>query len=207
MGNVKNKVKSYFESVFSTQKRPRPVLDRIQFKTLTRDDNLFLSVAFSLDEIKDVVWSCDGDKSSGSDGFNFRFYKEWDLIGMEVSLLVEEFYCKYSLPKGICSSFIALIPKKENPQKLGDFRPISLIGSIHKIISKLLALRLKRVIGPLISKCQSASILNKQILDGVLAINELVDLARKKRKKCFIMKVEFEKAYDSVDWDYLIYLM
>lgn len=78
------------------------------------------------------------------------------------------------------SSFITLIPKSDNPQKVADFRPISLIGVLQKLFSKLLAARLKRVIGFLISSCQSAFIANRQILDGVLAISEIVDLARKK---------------------------
>lgn len=109
-----------------------------------------------------------------------------------------EFFSNSMLPRGITSLFIALFPKRENPQKVGDFRPISLIGCIHKLISKLLATRMKSVIGPLISQCQSTFLANRQILDGVLAINEIVDLARKKKEDCLVMKVDFEKAYDFV---------
>lgn len=62
---------------------------------------------------------------------------------------------------------------------MSDFRPISLISCIHKLISKLFATRLKSVIGSLISSSQPAFLSNRQILDGVLSINEVVDLAKK----------------------------
>lgn len=152
--------------------------------------------------------SCDGDKSPGLDGFNFTFLKKfWPTISNEVCLLVEEFFSNSRLPTGVYSSVIALVPKRDNPQKIGDFRPISLIGCIHKLISKLLASRLKSVIRSLISLSQSAFVSNRQILDGVLTINEVVDLAKKKGSNCIIMKTDFEKAYDSVDWGFLRYLM
>lgn len=76
---------------------------------------------------------------------------------------------------------------------------ISLIGCIHKLISKLLASRLKKVIGPLISNAQVAFVANRPILDGVLVVNEVVDLAKKKKNDCRIFNVDFEKAYDSVN--------
>jgi len=66
-----------------------------------------------------------------------------------------EFHQNGKLLKGINSTFIALIPKVECPQSLNDFRPISLVGSLYKILAKLLANRLRQVIGSVISKAQS----------------------------------------------------
>lgn len=92
-----------------------------------------------------------------------------------------------------------LIPKKENPQKVGDYRPISLIGCMYKVLAKLLATRLRNVMNLLISENQTTFVKNRQILDGVLIANELVDDAKKRRKKVVMLKVNFQKAYDSVD--------
>ncbi|RZB71032.1 LINE-1 retrotransposable element ORF2 protein [Glycine soja] len=111
------------------------------------------------------------------------------------------------LPKAITASFLALIPKVNSPQNLKEYRPICLIGCLYKILSKVLASRLKKVIAKLISPCQSAFISGRQILDGVLMINEVVDLAKRRKDECLLFKVDFEKAYDSVSWSFLTYML
>jgi hypothetical protein len=90
---------------------------------------------------------------------------------------------------------------------LTDFRPIALVGCLYKILSKVLANRLRKVIGGLISETQSTFVKDRQILDGVLIANEVVDEARKSKKELMLFKVDFEKAYDSVDWGYLDVVM
>ena len=86
---------------------------------------------------------------------------------------------------------------------MADFRPISLVSSVYKILSKVLANRLRKVIGNVVSASQYAFIKGRQILDGILIANELVDDAKVKNKDLLMFKVDFEKAYDSVDWDYI----
>ena len=114
-----------------------------------------------------------------------------------------EFHRNGKLAKGINSTFIALIPKVNSLHRFNDFRPISLVGSMYKILAKILANRLKVVIGSVISGAQSAFIKGRQILDGILVANEIVDEARKCKKELILFKVDFEKAYDSIDWNYL----
>nr|GEU32234.1 RNA-directed DNA polymerase, eukaryota [Tanacetum cinerariifolium] len=82
-------------------------------------------------------------------------------------------------------------------------RPISLIGSMYKIISKILANRLVVVLGGLVNEIQSTFVADKQILDGPFILNELVQWCKKKKKQSLVFKVDFEKAYDSVRWDHL----
>jgi len=91
----------------------------------------------------------------------------------------------------------------DSPQRVADFRPISLVSSVYKILSKVLANRLRMVIGNVVSDSQSAFIKGRQILDGILIANELVDDAKVKKKDLLMFKVDFEKAYDSVDWSYI----
>lgn len=81
---------------------------------------------------------------------------------------------------------------------------ISLISGIYKIVAKVLATRLSKVIGEVISRNQSTFIGDHNILDGVLVANEVVDEARKEIKQIFIFQINFEKAYDSVSWSYLL---
>jgi len=114
-----------------------------------------------------------------------------------------EFHRNGKLTKGLNSTFIALIPKATSPQRLNDFRPISLVGSLYKILAKVLANRLRSVIGTVVSESQSAFVKGKKILDGILIANEVVDEATRLKKELLLFKVDFEKAYDSVDLKYL----
>jgi hypothetical protein len=77
------------------------------------------------------------------------------------------------------------------------------VGSFYKVLAKLLAKRLRGVIGTVISDTQSAFVKGRQILDGILVANEVVDEAKKLNKNLLMFKVDFEKAYDFVDWNYL----
>jgi len=116
---------------------------------------------------------------------------------------VSDFHRNGRLLKGINNTFITLIPKKDCPQSLNDYHPISLVGRLYKVLAKLLANRLRGVIGNVISDSQSAFVKGRQILDGILVANEVVDEAKKLNKNLLMFKVDFEKAYDSVDWKYL----
>nr|GEX51527.1 cysteine-rich receptor-like protein kinase [Tanacetum cinerariifolium] len=84
-----------------------------------------------------------------------------------------------------------------------DFRFISLIGSSYKLVAKILANRLVVVLGDIVSEVQSAFVADRQILDGPFILNELLQWCKSKKKQSLIFKVDFEKAYDSVHWDYL----
>nr|GEW89065.1 RNA-directed DNA polymerase, eukaryota, reverse transcriptase zinc-binding domain protein [Tanacetum cinerariifolium] len=84
-----------------------------------------------------------------------------------------------------------------------DFRPIILIGSLYKIIAKILANHLVIVMGDLVNEVQSAFIANRQILDGPFILNELIQSCKVQKKQTMIFKVDFEKALDSIRWDFL----
>nr|GEZ16954.1 RNA-directed DNA polymerase, eukaryota [Tanacetum cinerariifolium] len=114
-----------------------------------------------------------------------------------------EFFVTSKFPRGCNSSFIALIPKVKDAKVVKDFRPISLIGSMYKIFAKVLVNRLSIVIPNLISEVQSAFVSNRQILDGSFILNEFLSWCKYKNTKAFIFKVDFEKAFDLVRWDYL----
>jgi hypothetical protein len=121
--------------------------------------------------------------------------------------MFDQFHGIRSLPKSFLSYFVALIPKVNSPFGLGDFRPISLLGCLYKLIAKVLATRLGHVMNSLIAQNQSVFIKGRNLVDGVVVVNELVDLMKRQKKKCLIFKVDFEKAYDSVDWGFLEYML
>ncbi|XP_058776602.1 uncharacterized protein LOC131650919 [Vicia villosa] len=120
------------------------------------------------------------------------FNRCWSFVS-EVDAFVRDFHARGKLPKAITASFLALIPKGDNPQSVDDFRPICLVGCLYRLIAKLLAARIRLIIGKLISFNQSSFIKQRQILDGILLLNEAIDFVKRNKKECLIMKVDFEK--------------
>lgn len=107
--------------------------------------------------MKTAIWQCGLNKSPGPDGFTVEFFKRyWDLLKVELLEAFNDFANNPKIPKGVNAAFITLIPKVQNPSQVNEFRPISLISSIYKILSKGLANRLKKVLPNIIDKTQSA---------------------------------------------------
>ncbi|GKA40565.1 putative RNA-directed DNA polymerase, eukaryota, reverse transcriptase zinc-binding domain protein [Tanacetum coccineum] len=178
------------------------------FATLSSQDVAMLQQQATLEEIHKAVWDCGISKSPGPDGFSFLFIKTyWDLFKDDIVNFVNHFMETGTMPNGTNSAFITLIPKTHNPTLIKDYRPISLIGMQYKIIAKLLANRLSNVLDKLVSSSQSAFISGRQILDGPLMVSEIIDWYRKRNKRLLIFKVDFEKAFDSISWDYLDYIL
>ncbi|MFS7918598.1 putative RNA-directed DNA polymerase [Helianthus anomalus] len=163
---------------------------------------------FSENEIISAIKSCDGSKSPGPDGFSLKFFKVfWEKVKPWILGMMNEFYLSGSISRGCNSSFVALIAKCGDPQELTNFRPISLVGSLYKIISKVLANRLKQVINEISSPTQSAFVGGRYILDGPLIVGETVAWAKKSHSKILIFKVDFAKAYDTLNWKFLYRMM
>ena len=96
-----------------------------------------------------------------------------------------------------------LIPKVNDPQNLNEYRPISLIDSIYKIVAKVLVRRMKEVLPLIIDERQTAFIEGRHLLRSTLIANEVIH-AKRSNKPCLVFKVDYEKAYDSVSWDFLL---
>nr|GEZ31712.1 RNA-directed DNA polymerase, eukaryota, reverse transcriptase zinc-binding domain protein [Tanacetum cinerariifolium] len=133
-----------------------------------------------------VKWAIEGDENSK------KFH------GPDFCSAILCFFDHGFFPRGCNSSFIALIPKVTDTKFVTDFRPISLIGSVYKVVTKILAKRLAMVISDLVSNTQSAFVAGRQILDGPFILNEILAWCKRKKKQAIIFKVNFAKAYDSV---------
>ncbi|GKC02424.1 RNA-directed DNA polymerase, eukaryota, partial [Tanacetum coccineum] len=196
---VKDSFYDHFASRFK-----QPVCSRLKLSMsfpnrLSPDQIGELDMNITMDEIRAAVWDCGENKSPGPDGYTFEFFRRyWNLIGSDFCSAVECFFEKGSFPRGCNSSFIALIPKVTDAKFVTDFRPISLISSVYKVVTKILANRLAMVISDLVSNTQSAFVANRQILDGPFILNEVLAWCKRKKKQALVFKVDFAKAYDFV---------
>ena len=100
-----------------------------------------------------------------------------------------------------------LVLTKGGVEDLSDFRPISLVRGLYKLLAKVLANRLKKVVGKVVSLSQNVLVEERQILDILLIANEAID-SQVKNNECGVMcKLNIEKAYDHLKWDFLLQVL
>jgi len=205
---VKTKVKEIFDARFVGEFEPMVRLDNVRFNFICDEDKESLIGDVSEEEVKNVVWSCDSSKSPGPDGFNFCFIKYcWVCLKEDFVSAVNDFMVNDKWPRGSNASFICLISKTENLQQLSDYRPFSLIKCVYKIMSKILAIRLKNMISKVIDVRQYGFLEGMRLLDNILVANEVLEEMKRKKKSYVFFKVDYEKAYDSVRWDFIYYML
>ena len=169
--------------------------------------NAILLAPVSKEEVRKATFDINPSKCPGLDGMTgYLFQQFWDIMGTQLTEMVQDFFCKGHIPREMNKTNICLIPKKLKAEKLVDFRPISLCNVVYKIIGKLLANRLKEVLPQIISESQAAFIKGRLISDNILVAHELLH-ALSSNNKCsseFIaIKTDISKAYDRVEWSFL----
>lgn len=158
------------------------------------------------DEIKMAMFGVGDDKAPGPDGYTSRFFKSfWSVVGKDICKAVKEFFRKGKLLKERNAYVIFLIPIVANPQEVGEFRPIALCNVLYKCISKILANRLKKCLNDIVDNTQNVFIPGRQISANILLTQVLFKNYHRDtgRPRC-AFKVDIKKAYDSVNWNFLL---
>ncbi|XP_039003298.1 uncharacterized protein LOC120130004 [Hibiscus syriacus] len=141
----------------------------LNFNRLSDDQVVHLEENFSEGEVWEAIESSDSNKAPSSDGLDMGFFKKfWPVLKGDTHKFFEDFYDGKKLGKGVNHSFITLILKKQNPIGIEDYRPISLVGGLYKILSKFLSSTLRLCIGGLIGQSQFAFIPGRQIYDLII---------------------------------------
>lgn len=160
-----------------------------------------LELPFTMEEIKDAVWSCDESKALRLDGINMCFFKRCcHVVSEDLFDMMSKFFRTRKLQKSINSSFIVVIPKMENLNDISDFKPIFLVRSLYKIVAKVLPRTIREVIRDIVSETQYTFIKGRQIFNRIMTANEIIYSIKKNEGMGggLIFKLDFSKAYDCV---------
>jgi len=199
---IKAKINDYFRQLYKKSRHTSFDITQISLQKLSQEEQLSLDEPVSKEEVLEAMSNCDPAKAPGYDGFNLKCIKRlWPILGEEICAYILQFFATGRLHPSINITWVTLIPKKKGSLEVTDLRPISLVGCIYKVIAKVLSRRLKLVLPKLISENQTAFVHGRQILDGVLVASEVVNWMKKKKKPGILMKMDFHKAYDTVDWE------
>ncbi|KAK3206947.1 hypothetical protein Dsin_020993 [Dipteronia sinensis] len=198
----------YFKEHYRQDPWDKPQLRAIDLKQLEKVDSEALEEDFCPKEVWMALRECNGNKAPGLDGFNLNFIKRnWDSIKEDFLNFLKDFHSDQSVVSHLNRTFFALIPKVGNRTKLSDFRPISFVGSLYKLLAKILANRLKKVMNVLIGDTQMAFVKGRQIIDNFVIANEIIHSWKNDREGGAIVKLDFENAYDCIDHEFLDIVM
>lgn len=139
-------------------------------------------------------------QSSCPDGYTVALYiHRWEITNEEVIAAIKKFHERSIFEKSLNSTYVAPIPKTMGAKELTDFRPISLIGNVYKIISKALTERLKTVMHKLVETQQLAFVKGRQIMDAIIMANECGDFRVRSKVPAILCKLDIQKASDHLN--------
>jgi hypothetical protein len=168
-----------------------------------------LETPFSESEVWVTIKSLPRDKASGLDGFTAEFNSSaWPVIKYD---LMAAFNCLYRTNRGqfhrLNDALITLLPKKDDPRRLGDYHPISMCHSFAKIAAKLLANRVAPELHHLVAVNQSAFIKTRTIHDNFKFVELAAKTLHRKHKPSLLVKLDISKALDTVNWPFLLQVL
>ena len=183
-------------------------MSSMEFDRIKSEEAVRLEEMFSMEEVYLAISELNGDKAPGSDGFPIAFWQFcWEFVKDEIISFFKDFYERGKFVRSLNSTFLVLVPKKGGTDDLRNYRPISLVGGMYKILAKVLANRLKNVVSKVVSPTQNAFVEGRQILDAALIANEAIDSLLKGDEAGMLCKLDLEKAYDHINWDFLLTVM
>lgn len=210
--NIERVFLNFFTKLFSTS-NPNGIDQACMViqKRLGDDHKRWCDQTFSIGEIGEAINQMHPLKAPGSDGIPALFYqKYWHIVGEEIQSMVLGILNEDKSPASINKTFIALIPKCKNPNSPKHFRLISLCNVVMKIVTKVVANRIKKVLPEVIDEEQSAFVRGRLITDNALMAMECFHWPKKKargKKGMMALKLDMAKAYDRVEWSFVNYVL
>ena len=192
---VCSQVVQFYQDLYTETDTWRLTVDGLDFACIGEDERLSLEREFLKEEVTQVLMEMEGDKTPSLDGFTMAFFhKCWKVVEVDVMAVFKHFHRYFEFEWSLNASLLSLIPKKNNAINIKDFWPINLVGSVDKLLSKVLANRLRVVLDNLISESQNSFVGGRQILDSVLIANECLDCRLKCHSSGVVCKLDIRKS-------------
>ncbi|KAL8112036.1 hypothetical protein AgCh_019659 [Apium graveolens] len=195
---VQGIISRYFDDIFSTRTTGESMSDRIKFARISEEQGNELVLPVTEEEVKEAVFAMHPNKSPGIDGFNPTFFQTyWNIVGADVISFCQRFFITGDLPEDVNRTLVCLIPKVKQPKRMAELRPISLCNVMMRIISKIMANRLKPCLHSIVSEKQSAFIEGRLLTDNALIAFEINSYIKRKtqgREGVAGLKVDVSKA-------------
>ena len=180
-------------------------LDSKNIKKLSEGDQNKCEGLISEAEAKEVLKNMKNGKVPGSDGFPAEFYKFfWNDIGKFLIDSLNESFITSKLSVTQRLGILTCLPKGEKPQEyLKNLRPITLLNVDYKILSGVLAMRMRKVLPNIISNSQKGFLKDRYIGENIRLVYDTIQFLNKRRRLGLILLIDFEKAFDSIEWEYI----
>jgi hypothetical protein len=167
---------------------------------VSQEENDLLIQPFTVDEVQEAIFQMEHNKAPGLDGFPVEFYKScWEIIKEDIMALFREFHQGdlplYSLNFGT----IILLPKCREAAKIQQYRTICLLNVSFKIFTKVATNRVTQIAQKIISPSQTAFLLGRNIMEGVIVLHETIHEMHRKKQSGMLFKIDFEKADDKIN--------
>ena len=203
---IKTEATKYFSELFKEQ----PVTSDAQLLSLvptsiTRRNNDRLTQAITLEEVKETVDNMEEDRSPGPDGYNVNFVTLcWDIVKKYLLRMIRKSQSCNKIGGSTNSAFLALIPKEKDAKTFDRFKPISLCNIGYKIITKLMASRLKHILPAIIPENQGGFIKGRKILENITLVQKAIHSSLKNGDKGMAVKIDLANAFDRVSHPFLL---
>ncbi|WMV37024.1 hypothetical protein MTR67_030409 [Solanum verrucosum] len=202
---IKDAIVAFYQNLYKEDECWRRNLNILDVQGITLEEQEWLERAFEEEEVLEGIKMCAAGKAPGTEGYTMAFFQAfWDTIKGDLMQTFHRFHSMQKFEKSFNVTFVALIPKKVGVNDLRDFRPICLVLEVYKIRAKQLSERLKKVMSRLINNHQMAFVKGRQIMDAALIASELIDTRIRDDVPGVMCKLDIEKAYGYLNWNYLI---
>ena len=205
--DLKKMMVDHYNQIFTTSHYEESSEGQFQSTVrVSEEDYHNLALRIEEGEVTTAIAQMSPMKCPGPDGIQALFFKNFrEHVGPSVVDLVSKAFLSSKIPKGINDSFLALISKVDPPSECKDFRPIGLCNTIYKILTKVIAKRIKPLWSNLIHPSQTSFIPGRVIHENVIIAKEMAHFFKKcgKKKNVMDIKVDLSKAYDSLEWGFI----